>query len=173
MTQPPKLRVRPVTLATATAFVHAVHSHLDRPQGGLFAVGVEADGTLVCVAILGRPTARLIGVATPDAYVAEVTRVASDGSTPHAASKALAALTEAGTIYRACGWHPTAISCGGEHDRPSRRRKPAQQSGQKVRWETGPAALPLDPAADRIVREHVGRVQLHQRQLPLLPSSER
>jgi len=186
----PLLRVRPVTLKEAMEFVHAKHSHLDRPQFGLFAVGVEAAGTLVCVAILGRPTARLIGNATPSAYVAEVTRVASDGSTPHAASKALAALTrtafalgwtrlvsytllgEAGTIYRACGWHPTAISRGGEFDRPSRRRKPAQQPGRKVRWEIGPAALPFDPAVDRIVREHVGRVPLHQRQLPLLPPSE-
>jgi hypothetical protein len=181
------LRVRPTTLREARRFVDAVHAHLDRPQGGIVSVGVEADGVLVCVAILGRANARLIGNASAGEWVAEVTRVASDGTTPHAASKALAAITraaldlgwtrlvsytllgEAGTIYRACGWRPTALSHGGEHDRPSRRRRPAQQPGPKVRWETGPAALPLDPEVDRVVREMVGRVPIPPRrsQLPL------
>lgn len=187
MTSRAVLRVRPTTLREARRFVDAVHSHLDRPQGGIVSVGVEADGVLVCVAILGRANARLIGNARPSEWVAEVTRVASDGTTPHAASKALAAVTraaldlgwtrlvsytllgEAGTIYRACGWHPTAISRGGEHDRPSRRRRPAQQPGTKVWWETGPAALSLDPEVDHIVRESVGRVPIppRGRQLPL------
>lgn len=181
------LRVRPTTLREARRFVDAVHAHLDRPQGGIVSLGVEADGVIVCVAILGRANARLIGNASAGEWVAEVTRVASDGTTPHAASKALAAITraaldlgwtrlvsytllgEAGTIYRACGWHPTAISRGGEHDRPSRRRRPAEQPGPKVRWETGPAALPLDAEVDRVVRANVGRIAISPRrcQLPL------
>jgi hypothetical protein len=184
--RPPVLRIRPTTLREARRFVDAVHSHLDRPQGGIVSLGVEAEGVLVCVAILGRANARLIGSATGGESVAEVTRVASDGTRPHAASKALGAITraafelgwtrlvsytllgEAGTIYRACGWRPTAISKGGEHDRPSRRRRAAQQPGPKVRWETGPAALPIDAAIDRVVRESVGRVPIPPRRSQLL-----
>lgn len=181
------LRVRPTTLREARRFVDAVHSHLDRPQGGIVSVGVDVDGVLVCVAILGRANARLIANGTGVAPVAEVTRVASDGTTPHAASKALGAITraalalgwrrlvsytllgEAGTIYRACGWYPTAVSSGGEHDRPSRRRRAAQQPGPKVRWEIGPEALPFDLDVDRVVRANVGRVPIPPRrsQLPL------
>jgi hypothetical protein len=176
------LRLVPLTLGEARRFADANHSHLDRPQGGIVSVGVEADGNLVCVAILGRPTARLLGGAA-----AEVTRVASDGSTPHAGSKALAAITraafclgwrrlvsytllgEAGTIYRACGWHPVALGRGGEHDRQGRARQPAQQPGRKVRWETGADSLPLDPEVDQFVRASAGVVPLLPRrsQLPL------
>ena len=175
------LTLRPTLLREARRFVDVHHSHLDRPQGGLFAVGVENNGVLVCVAILGLPVARLASTATPHAAVAEVTRVASDGTAKRAASMALGAIAraalslgwtrlisytllgEAATTYRACGWRATAITSGGEHSRRARPRRAALQPGVKVRWETGPHALPVDAAADRAVRDNVGLVPLRER----------
>ena len=118
------LTVVPLTLTAARRHVHQHHSHLERPQGGLCAVGVADDGQLACVAILSLPRARLL-----NGKAAEVIRVASDG-TRHAASMCLAAITraglalgytrlvsstllgEAGTSYRAAGWRPVAIGGG-------------------------------------------------------------
>lgn len=180
------LSIVPLTLKAAHAHVQRHHSHLDRPQGGLCAVGVAEDGRLACVAILARPVARLL--AQPG--VAEVTRVASDG-TQHAASMCLGAITraalalgytrlvsstllgEAGTIYRACGWRPVTIGAGGEWSRSGRERSAAMQSGAKVRWETGPKALPADAEVDALVREMVGRVVLTGRRetMPLFKES--
>jgi hypothetical protein len=83
----------------------------------------------------------------------EVTRVASDGTTKNAASKALGAImraaaalgykrlvsytlaTEAGTSYKACGWHQAAFVRGREWSCPSRKRKPSKQPVDKIRWE--------------------------------------
>ena len=48
----------PVTLRTARAFVTAHHRHNVAPQGHKFSVGIERDGNLVGVAIVGRPIAR-------------------------------------------------------------------------------------------------------------------
>lgn len=182
------LQLRPLTLRDARRFADQWHSHLDRPEGAIVAVGVEFGGELVCVALLGRPPARLLQDA---GNVAEVIRVASDGSTRHAASKALGAITraglalgwsrlvsytllgEAGTIYRACGWRPTALTRGGESDRPSRARAPVQQPGRKVRWETGPKAWPLDEQVDALVRASVGKVAIPPRRRTGMPLFDR
>lgn len=174
-----ELQLRPLTLLRAARrFADQWHSHLDRPHGAIVAVGVESAGELVCVALLGRPPARLLQGA---GNVAEVIRVASDGTTRHAASKALAAITragldlgwrrlvsytllgEAGTIYRACGWRPVALTRGGEGTRPSRARAPVQQPGRKVRWETGPEAWARDEQVDALVRDSVGKVAIPAR----------
>lgn len=132
---------------------------------------------LVCVALAGRPSARLL------AECAEVTRVASVGgeAAQHAASMALGAITrallalghtrlvsytllgEAGTSYRAAGWWPVAVTRGGEWGRADRPREAAAQPGRKVRWEYGPAALPRDPEVDTAVRAAVGKVALPAR----------
>lgn len=175
------LTVVPLTLTAARRHVHQHHSHLERPQGGLCAVGVADDGQLACVAILSLPRARLL-----NGKAAEVIRVASDG-TRHAASMCLAAITraglalgytrlvsstllgEAGTSYRAAGWRPVAIGGGGEWSRDGRERDAAMQPGAKVRWETGPTAAWTTMNAedladvDAFVRESVGRVVLSGR----------
>lgn len=152
-----QLVCRPITRDEAFAWVRAHHRHLPPPAGWLFGVAVECDGEVVHVAILGRPTAR----ALQDGRTAEVTRAASPAaSTPHAASKALAALARAalalgfvrlvsytrdderGTTYRAAGWRPVAVTDGGEWSCPSRPRAAAAQPCRKVRWEYGPRAAP-------------------------------
>lgn len=179
------LTVVPITLKAARIHVQRHHSHLDRPQGGLCAVGVADMGRLCCVAILSVPRARML-----NGHAAEVIRVASDG-TRHAASMCLGAITRAGlalgytrlvsstllgepgTIYRACGWRPVAIGSGGEWARAERQRDMAMQPGKKVRWEVGPTALPLSADVDQMVRESVGRVALVGRSetLPLFRES--
>jgi len=174
---PRPLAVAPMTLTRARRWVDAHHSHLPPPPGGLCAVGVrDGAGALRCVAILGRPVARQLD----DGATAEITRVASDG-TRHAASKAIAALTraavalgyrrivsytivgEAGTCYRAAGWRVTGLSAGGEWGRRRRRRRAVAQPGRKARWETGPDAAPLDPDADKLVRDATGKVAIPRR----------
>lgn len=112
------LRVVPVTIGEARAYVERHHSHHHAPVSALFAVGVEADGVLACVAMVGRPVARETDA---DRFACEVTRVASAG-VRHAASKCLAAaarmalaggftrlvsftlLGESGATYLAAGW---------------------------------------------------------------------
>lgn len=52
----------PLTLREANDFVEAHHRHSARTSndGGKFAIGLEVDGALVGVAIVGRPVARLL-----------------------------------------------------------------------------------------------------------------
>jgi hypothetical protein len=156
------LRLMPVSITEARAFVERVHSHHGAPITGLFAVGVCEEGRLCCVGIAGRPVARMLAAAG----CCEVTRVASD-HTKHAASMTVAALAraalalgytrvvsytvlgESGVSYRAAGWWPTAITAGlstrnwSSHTTHPGAAAPAQP-GSKVRWEFGPGALPRD-----------------------------
>lgn len=142
------LRVVPVTIKSATAYVREHHRHLPRVAGGLFAVGV-ADGERLCgVAIVGRPQARL----SQDGLTAEVVRVATDG-THNACSFLLGRarrvaqtlgyrrlLTktlpeEGGASLRAAGAWPEGLTRGGEWSRPSRQRASARRPGPKAKWE--------------------------------------
>lgn len=56
------MRIVPLTLREANDFVEQHHRHSSRTSndGGKFAIGLEADGKLVGVAIVGRPVARLL-----------------------------------------------------------------------------------------------------------------
>jgi len=172
------LEIVPMTVKRASAWVDVHHSHHKAPRGGLFAVGVAEGKRLCCIALAGRPVARLLDTGA----TIEITRSASD-RTPHAASKAIAAITrgalslgyrrlvsytllgEAGTCYRAAGWHVTGLSQGGEWDRAGRGRGAAAQPGAKVRWEYGPDALPLDPIADATMRAAIGNIAIPTRAL--------
>lgn len=197
-----KLALTPCTITEARAFVERHHSHHHAPQGALFAVGVSTCGcagscsdacdespsySLECVATVGRPNAPRTD-AIPTAC--EVTRVASTGQ-KNAASMCLAAATrmalaggyrrlvsftllgEAGTTYLAAGWVITGLSDGrdGWHNRAGRS---TAQHGGKVRWETGPDALPADGAAALVAGLCVGRVAIPARveTLPLLRAAE-
>lgn len=150
-----QLIARPITQKAAFAWIAQTHSHLKPPRGWLFGVSIEHEGRLCCVSVLGRPSARNL----QNGRTAGVTRVAAD-HTPHASSKALAAVTRAaialgytrlvsyiredeeGTTYKAAGWWPTAVTEGGEWARQMRLRGPAEQPCPKVRWEYGPEAAP-------------------------------
>lgn len=179
------MKLAPITLRAARAHVGRWHSHHEPPRGGIVATSVVDGPRLVCVAILGRPVARELGEL---GTVAEVTRVASDGSTEGAAVLCLRAVAEAalalgyrrlvsytllgerGVIYRKAGWRVTGLSEGGDWGREGRPRAAAVQPGAKVRWELGPDALPKDRAAWAVLWKHAGKVDLspRQRALPLL-----
>ena len=175
----------PVTRDVTRAFVERHHSHHHKPNTYIAAVGVESDGVVVCVAILELPKSRMLC----NGHTTEVSRVASDGTTDNSGSMAIGAITrtalslgykrlvsytilgEAGSIYRAANWWPTAISAGGSWNRPSRPcgQRESTQRGEKVRWEYGPNAEPKNETIDVRVRESVGRVEIFRRNdtLPL------
>ena len=179
------LSVVPINISAARAWIEAHHSHLHAPLGGLCAVAIATDTRICCVAMLSRPVSRVLQAS---GVCAEINRVASDGTAPHAASKAIGALAragialgyrrlvsstllgEAGTSYRAAGWWPAAVDLR-ERDwiRSDGERDAAVQPGAKVRWAFGPDALPIDPSVDALVRASVGVVALRDRpdNLPL------
>ena len=76
------LYIVPISFADACAFVSDHHRHHRAPRGHKFSLGVAAAGTLVGVAIVGRPVSRVIQAAGD---TLEVTRTATDG-TPNANS---------------------------------------------------------------------------------------
>ena len=69
------MNLRPVTQAEAKAFVAQHHRHNDPPLGSICQIGLESEGVLVGVAILGRPVARML----QDGYTAEVLRTCTTG----------------------------------------------------------------------------------------------
>jgi len=171
------LHVKPITIADARHFVQRHHSHLDAPVGALFAVAITEEERVVCVAVVSRP----IGRRLQNGWTCEVTRCASDGTAPHAASMAYGAarrgavalgwrrvvtstiLGESGTCLRAAGFVPVAVGpesgSRGWNSRAGREGSHVQP-GRKVRWESGPDALPMDPEVDRLVRESVGKIDI-------------
>lgn len=142
------LELRPVTQAEAWEFIRRHHSHHKPPQGWKFGIGVNDDGRLCGVIIVGRPVARNLD----DGWTAEVTRCCTDG-TKHAASKLYAAAwraaramgykrlvtytlaEEAGTSLIAAGYKVLYETRGGSWSRPSRPRCDKHPLGKKVLWE--------------------------------------
>lgn len=70
------LTLTPIFLDEAHAFVNQHHRHHGPAVGGLFAVGAAEGGEIVGVAIIGRPSSRIL----QDGFTAEVTRLATDGT---------------------------------------------------------------------------------------------
>jgi hypothetical protein len=113
-------------------------------------VGAAEGETIVAVAIVGKPVARLLD----DGFTAEVTRLASDGA-PNACSmlygacwRAARALgyrrlvtytlaEERGSSLRAAGWRLVGEAGGGTWNRPKngRPRVDLHPTQGKLRWE--------------------------------------
>jgi hypothetical protein len=72
----PRLRVTPLSLRQANAYVEAHHRHSNPVRGMKFALGAALDDDLVGVAIAGRPVARMLD----DGLTLEVLRVCSSGT---------------------------------------------------------------------------------------------
>jgi len=142
------MNLRPITIKEAAAFIRAHHRHHRPPTGGLFAVGVEAAGELVGVAVVARPVARH----ADNGWTAEVVRVATDGAA-NACSKLYGACwraaralgyrrlitytlsSEPGTSLRAAGWRLLGEAGGGSWSRPSRPREDEHPLQGKLKWE--------------------------------------
>lgn len=146
------MNLKPVSISQAKEFVSLHHRHHKAPLGGLFAVGIEDENTLIGVAIIGRPVARML----QDGYTAEVTRLCvleghHNGcsmlySAAWRAAKSLGYKrmisyileSETGTSLKASGWKLSDIkSNGGSWSRPSRERTDDHPTEPKKRWEIG------------------------------------
>lgn len=142
------LRIVPMTISDARAFVDANHRHHPAPVSGLFAVGVSLEGRICGVAIVGRPVAR----ALQDGWTAEVTRLCTTGENNAcsmlygAAWRAARALgwrrlvtytlpEEGGASLRAAGWRLIGEAGGGSWNTPSRPRVDRHPTQRKLRWE--------------------------------------
>jgi hypothetical protein len=131
------MRIVPLTLERAQAFVKTFHRHHVPPVGHRWSIGVGIDGlnwfALAGVAICGRPVARAI----PQYSTVEVNRLAT-GGVPNACSKLYAAcariakemgfneietsilVTEPGVSLRAAGWTFRRTVKGRDWNTPAR-----------------------------------------------------
>jgi len=142
-----KLQIVHIELDEAADFVTRFHRHHIAPIGHKFSIGVELNGSLVGVAITGRPVSRILD----DGQTLEVTRVATDG-TKNASSalygacrRACFALgykrlfsytlpTETGSSLRAAGYRCLGIAGGGSWSVPSRPRLDKHPLQKKFKW---------------------------------------
>lgn len=142
------LRLQPITLREANAFVEQHHRHHQPARGCVCAVAVNDGERVRGVAIIGRPVSRML----QDGYTAEVVRVATDGARNAcsmlygAAWRAVRALgyrrlvtytlpEEGGSSLRAAGWTCIGEAGGGSWDRASRPRVDLHPTQAKLRWE--------------------------------------
>lgn len=136
-------------LATANAFVGAMHRHHKPCTGHRFSLGAEQAGALVGVAIVGRPIARKTNHLT----TLEVNRLCTNGTKNacsflySAAARAGKALgyyeiitfilaTEPGTSLLAAGWECVGTTPGLSWSVPSRARESGKGDalGPKTKW---------------------------------------
>jgi L-amino acid N-acyltransferase YncA len=142
------IRVTPISIQEANAFIEAHHRHHKPALSGLFAVACSENDEVRGVAIVGRPVARNLY----DGYTAEVTRLCTDG-TKNACSMLYAACwraaralgyqrlvtytlpEEGGASLRAAGWRLVGQTGGGSWSRPGRPRIDKHPTIPKFRWE--------------------------------------
>jgi hypothetical protein len=143
-----RLTIVPISIREASRFVDEHHRHHKPPRGAIFAVAVALGETVVGVALVGRPLARML----QDGWTVEVIRVCTDG-TPNACSKLYGACwrvaqqlgyrrcvtytlkEEGGASLRASGWREVGPAGGGSWSRGSRPRVDLHPLQQKIRWE--------------------------------------
>ena len=142
------LRIVPMTLTEAKAFIAENHRHHPRLVGGLFSIGCAYQDRIVGVVVVGRPVARMLD----DGWTCEVTRLATD-ETPNVCSMLYAAAwraarahgyrrlitytlpEEGGSSLRASGFKLIGAAGGGSWSRPSRPRVDSHPTQPKLRWE--------------------------------------
>jgi len=143
-----RLEALPVTLREACAFIEAHHRHHNPPRGCVCVIGAARGGSVVGVAVIGRPVARMAA----DGWTAEVTRLATDG-TRNACSfllgrawRAVRALgyrrlitytlpDEGGASLRGAGFTLIGEAGGGSWSRKERPRVDTHPLQMKLRWE--------------------------------------
>lgn len=142
------LKLAPITLRAANAFVAQHHRHHKPARGCVFAMSALLDGEVRAVAIVGRPVARHC----QDGYTCELTRLCSDGvrngcsflyGRAWRAAQAIGyrrmitytLASEDGASLRGAGWKLIGEAGGGSWSRPSRPRDDAHPLQLKLRWE--------------------------------------
>ena len=143
-----EMRITPITLREASAFVEKHHRHHKPPQGALFAIAASEGDQVVGVAIVGRPVARLAN----DGWTAEVTRLCTIGnknacSMLYGASwRAARAMgyrklitytlpQEGGSSLRGAGWTCLGEAGGGSWSRKDRPRVDTHPTQIKLKWQ--------------------------------------
>lgn len=146
-----RLRLQPITLREANAFIERHHRHHGPARGCRFCLAAN-DGASVCaVAVVSRPVARHFD----DGVTCELVRLCTDG-TRNASSFLLGAVRraasalgyrrlvtytledESGTSLQAAGWQLLGLAGGGSWSRSSRPRVDTHPTGQKLLWEARP-----------------------------------
>lgn len=143
------MKLVPLELAEANAFVAEWHRHHKPVVGHRFSLGASVAEKIVAVAIVGRPVARM----NQDGSTVEIVRLASDG-TKNACSflygrarKAAFALgysriitytlpEEGGASLRGAGFKLLGVRGGGSWSRDSRPRVDKHPLQEKFAWES-------------------------------------
>ncbi len=144
------LKVEPISLRAANAYVEQNHRHHKASRGHKFSVSViDESGRIRGVGIAGRPVSRVLD----DGGHLEVVRVCTDGAS-NACSMIYGALrragialgyephkiitytlaSESGGSLRAAGWHDDGLAGGGEWGRKERSRDVVAPTEKKRRW---------------------------------------
>jgi len=144
-----KLELQPITLKEAMHFVNEHHRHHRAPQGGLFAIGLNDGASVVGVAIVGRPVARMLD----NGYTAEITRLCVLNGYPNACSMLYSACwraakamgyrrlityilnSESGKSLEASGFRLVGQAGGGTWNRKQRPRVDTHPIQQKKLFE--------------------------------------
>jgi hypothetical protein len=144
------VKAHPVGWREAKAWVDMIHRHHLSPQGWKFGIAAMDDDRMVGVAMVGKPTARMIASTEP--LTCEVRRLATDGTRnacsflyarSREAAKAMGYTrvityilnSEPGTSLKAAGFRFVRLAGGGKWDRPSRRREDNAPTEIKQLWE--------------------------------------
>ena len=137
-----------LSLADANAYVAEHHRHSVPTRGHKFSVGAVHDGQLVGVAIVGRPTARLLD----DGLTLEILRVCSTGernacsflyATCWRAMRAMGyrrcvtytRAYEHGSSLKAAGFRPASRERPGPHGARKGVRYPVVPKEDSIRWD--------------------------------------
>jgi hypothetical protein len=143
----------PLTLGEAQAFVLAHHRHHGEVAGHKFSLGLSEHGRICGVAIVGRPSSRMLDTGT----TLEVTRLATDGTKDAcsalygACRRATFALgyrklityilgTESGISLTASGFRCLGEAGGGSWTSTGRPRVDRGTGQRKLRWEVEAAS---------------------------------
>lgn len=94
------MRLVPITVRAACAFIAEHHRHNRPPRGAMFALALEHDGRIVGVATVGRPVSRVL--ASDPLPTCEVTRTCTSPTAPKGAVSKL--YSHCGRAAQALGW---------------------------------------------------------------------
>jgi len=157
------MKIVPLLLRRANDFVERYHRHSARTSndGGKYAIGLEHDGELVGVAIVGRPISRMLQL--EGEHPAELLRLCTSPTCPKGGGSKLYSrakriwqlmggshfhtytlITESGAVLRGAGLRePVATTRAQQWDRPSRhRRATAIAEKPKRRWTEKLSEIP-------------------------------
>jgi hypothetical protein len=144
------MKITPINLDEANAYVHKYHRHHKPVVGSKFQIAVSCEDKIVGVVIVGRPVSRHLD----DGWTLEVNRCCTDG-TRNACSKLYSTAwqvaknlgykrlitytlqEEGGASLRGAGWALLGLRGGGNWNVKTRPRIDTKEimQGQKLLWE--------------------------------------